>query len=116
MSAACATSTRLLFGFRVKGVCAYTQDVKQPAQLLQGYISEFRVKGGCAHTQDVSSLRDFYEVNLELARPGAPISFYEVEEGVVSTGQVLPPALIHGCDVEHCLVGEGSVLKVGFRV
>ena len=66
----------------------------------------------------MSSLRDFYEVNLELARPGAPISFYEVEEGVVSAGHVLPPALIHGCDIENTLVGEGSVLKARslFRV
>lgn len=63
--------------------------------------------------QDVSSLRDFYEVNLELALPGAPISFYEVEEGIISAGHVLPPALIHNCTVENSLVGEGSVLRVG---
>ena len=30
----------------------------------------------------------------------------------MSAGHVLPPALIHGCDVENTLVGEGSVLKV----
>lgn len=62
--------------------------------------------------QDVNSLRDFYEVNLELAMPGAPISFYEVEEGIVSSGQVLPPALISGCEIEDALIGEGSVLRV----
>ena len=62
--------------------------------------------------QDVHSLRDFYEVNLELAMPGAPIKFYEVEEGIVSSGQVLPPALISGCDIEDTLIGEGSVLRV----
>lgn len=62
--------------------------------------------------QDVNSLRDFYEVNLELALPGAPISFYEVEEGIISSGHVLPPALIHDCQVEDSLVGEGSVLRV----
>lgn len=62
--------------------------------------------------QDVHSLRDFYEVNLELAMPGAPIKFYEVEEGIVSSGQVLPPALISGCEIEDTLIGEGSVLRV----
>ena len=62
--------------------------------------------------QDVNSLRDFYEVNLELAMPGAPISFYEVEEGIISTGQVLPPALISNCEIEDALIGEGSVLRV----
>lgn len=60
----------------------------------------------------MTSLRDFYEVNLELAMPGAPISFYEVEEGIVSSGQVLPPALISGCQIEDALIGEGSVLRV----
>jgi hypothetical protein len=67
---------------------------------------------GNLHAQDVSSLRDFYEVNLELALPGAPISFYEVEEGIVSTGHVLPPVLVHACEIENSLVGEGSVLQV----
>ena len=62
--------------------------------------------------QDVNSLRDFYEVNLELALPGAPISFYEVEEGIISSGQVLPPALISGCEIADTLIGEGSVLRV----
>lgn len=57
-------------------------------------------------------MRDFYEVNLELALPGAPISFYEVEEGIIKAGHVLPPALIHECEVENCLIGEGSVLRV----
>ncbi|CAK0781127.1 hypothetical protein CVIRNUC_005292 [Coccomyxa viridis] len=61
--------------------------------------------------RDVNSLRDFYEVNLELAMPGAPISFYEVEEGIVSSGQVLPPALISNCEIEDALIGEGSVLR-----
>ena len=68
------------------------------------------VRCGCA--QDVNSLRDFYEVNLELALPGAPISFYEVEEGIVSTGHVLPPVLVHDCEIENSLIGEGSVLRV----
>ena len=68
--------------------------------------------GAHAVAQDVNSLRDFYEVNLELAMPGAPISFYEVEEGIVSSGQVLPPALISGCQIEDALIGEGSVLRV----
>ena len=62
--------------------------------------------------QDINSLRDFYEVNLELALPGAPISFYEVEEGIISSGQVLPPALISGCEIADTLIGEGSVLRV----
>ncbi|KAK9844020.1 hypothetical protein WJX81_002055 [Elliptochloris bilobata] len=60
--------------------------------------------------RDVLTLRDLYEVNLSLARPGSPISFYDVEKGIVSSAPVRPPAIIHNCDIEHTLVGEGSVL------
>ena len=58
------------------------------------------------------SLRDLYEVNLGLAKPGSPISFYDVEKGIVSSAPVRPPSIIHNCDIEHTLVGEGSVLHV----
>ncbi|KAK9828450.1 hypothetical protein WJX72_000056 [[Myrmecia] bisecta] len=61
--------------------------------------------------RDVQSLRDFYEVNLELAGPGAPISIYDVDEAVLSRGVILPPALMHQCEIENCLIGEGSVLR-----
>ena len=58
------------------------------------------------------TLRDLYEVNLGLAQPGAPISFYDVEKGIVSAAPVRPPAIIHNCDIENTLIGEGSVLHV----
>lgn len=58
------------------------------------------------------TLRDLYEVNIGLAQPGAPISFYDVEKGIVSAAPVRPPAIIHNCDIENTLIGEGSVLHV----
>ena len=58
------------------------------------------------------TLRDLYEVNLGLAQPGAPISFYDVEKGIVSAAPVRPPAIIHNCDIENTLIGEGSVFHV----
>jgi glucose-1-phosphate adenylyltransferase len=60
--------------------------------------------------RDINSLRDFYEVNLELAQPGAPISIYDVDEAIVSRGHILPPSLIHDSEIENTLIGEGSVL------
>ena len=62
--------------------------------------------------QEISSLRDFYEVNMELTRPGSPVSIYDVDEAIVSRGHILPPAIIHNCEITHSLVGEGSVLVV----
>ncbi len=65
-----------------------------------------------ARAQDVLTLRDLYEVNLGLARPDSPISFYDVEKGIVSAAPVRPPSIVHNCDIEHSLVGEGSLLNV----
>ena len=35
---------------------------------------------------DVSSLRNFYDVNLSLAGPAAPLSIEEIHKGIVSRG------------------------------
>lgn len=66
----------------------------------------------CYLPQDISNLRDFFEVNLEMTRPGSPISVFDVEETIVSRGHILPPAMIHNCEIKHTLVGEGSALRV----
>ena len=62
--------------------------------------------------QELSSLRDFFEVNMELARPNAPISVFDVDETIVSRGHILPPAIVHNCEIHDTLLGEGSVLNV----
>ena len=94
-------------------------------RIATGWVVLKRIAIGCVvlgpgHTvviltsrlQDVLTLRDLYEVNLGLASPGSPISFYDVEKGIVSSAPVRPPSIIHNCDIEHTLVGEGSVLHV----
>ena len=62
--------------------------------------------------QDITNLRDFFEVNLEMTQPGSPIAVFDVEETIVSRGHILPPAMIHKCDIQRSLVGEGSALRV----
>ena len=62
--------------------------------------------------QDIINLKDFFEVNLEMTKPGSPITIFDVEEAIVSRGHILPPSLIHKCEVVHSLVGEGSTLRV----
>lgn len=61
--------------------------------------------------RDISNLRDFFEVNLEMTSPGSPITVFDVEESIVSRGHILPPAMIHKCEIMHTLVGEGSALR-----
>ena len=62
--------------------------------------------------QELAGLRDFYEANLELATPNSPISIFDVDTTIVSRGKILPPSIIHNCEIFDSLVGEGSVLVV----
>ena len=62
--------------------------------------------------QELAGLRDFYEANLELATPRSPISIFDVDTTIVSRGKILPPSIIHNCEIFDSLVGEGSVLEV----
>lgn len=62
--------------------------------------------------QELAGLRDFYEANLELARPKSPISIFDVDTTIVSRGKILPPSIIHNSEIFDSLVGEGSVLVV----
>ena len=89
---------------------------KCKSQLIRSCYCFWRhpMRKGRVNLQDVASLRDFYEVNLELARPSAPLSFYEVDKAIVSKGEVLPPSIIHKCQLVDTLVGEGSVLRVRY--
>jgi len=60
---------------------------------------------------DVGTLRNFYDVNLSLARPGAPLSIEDIHKGIISRGSFCPPAIITHCELENSLVGEGCVLR-----
>ena len=62
--------------------------------------------------QPLSSLRDFFEVNLDLSKPGSPVGIYQADETIVSRGHIAPPSTIHNCDLVNTLVGEGSCLMV----
>ena len=62
--------------------------------------------------QEISTLRDFYEVNLELASPTSPVSLFDVDDAIVSRGQMLPPAIMHRCQISNSLIGEGTVVQV----
>lgn len=63
--------------------------------------------------QPITNLRDFFEINLELARPGSPISLVQADEAIESRGHMAPPSTIHQCDITDTLIGEGTVLRVG---
>ncbi|KAK9794930.1 hypothetical protein WJX73_010196 [Symbiochloris irregularis] len=74
---------------------------------------DFRV---CSHHFDgyfrpITCLRDFYEINLELAHPSSPISLVQADEAIESRGHMAPPSTIHQCEITNTLIGEGTVLR-----
>ncbi|KAL4420196.1 hypothetical protein ABPG77_011412 [Micractinium sp. CCAP 211/92] len=62
---------------------------------------------------DVSSLKDFFETNLDLADPDALMGAMDHMTG--RKGSCLPPATMHGADLDRVIVGDGSVL-VGCKI
>lgn len=80
-----------------------------PNALAQG----LRVHGYQYHGywRDVSSLRDYYEANLEMAGPNSPLKQFEVEGAITAKGRQLPPALMQGeVNVTDSLLDDGAVL------
>lgn len=80
-----------------------------PSALAQGLkVYGYKHQG---FWSDVSSLKDYYEANLVMAKPNAPIKMAEIEGAAVAKRTSLPPALFHG-DVflTNSLIDDGAVL------
>lgn len=103
-----------------------------PKALAQGMRVHGFQYGG--YWRDVSTLRDYFEANLELAEADSGIQQFEVEAGVAAAkGRCLPPALMQGnvsvrssliddgavlvdCDVAHSVVGPNVYVGAGSRL
>jgi glucose-1-phosphate adenylyltransferase len=79
-----------------------------PHALREGYTVVAHHFDG--YWRELAGLRDFYEANLELAAPNSPISIFDVDKAIVSRGRILPPSIVHQCEIYDSLVGEGSIL------
>lgn len=65
------------------------------------------------HWHELADLHDFYSSSLSLMSPDAPIQLEEVYANTMRCQQLLPPSRILGGLVDRCLVGEGSIIRVG---
>ena len=59
---------------------------------------------------DIGTIRSFYEVNLLLAQPGEPFSFYDERYPVYTHPRFLPPVRVDDCTLQNALVSEGCQL------
>ena len=80
-----------------------------PNALSKGMnVHSFQHKG---YWQDVSTLKDYYEANLALASPEAPIKMFEVDGAVSAKGSMLPPSKMQGTvKVSESILGDGTFL------
>lgn len=80
-----------------------------PNALAQGLkVHGYQYHG---YWRDVSSLRDYYEANLEMASVNSPLKQLEVEGAVTAKGRQLPPAMMQGeVHVSNSLLDDGVVL------
>jgi len=64
---------------------------------------------------DIGTIRSFYEVNLRLASPDQPFSFYDEDQPIFTHPRFLPPTRSEGCTLENVLVSQGCILR-GARI
>ena len=65
--------------------------------------------------RDIGTIRSFWETNLALTDSSPEFSFYDPRAPIYTDMRHLPPTKIICCDLNRCLLGEGSVLS-GHRI
>jgi len=65
--------------------------------------------------KDIGTVGSFWEANLALTDPLPEFSFYDATAPIYTRMRYLPPSKINCCDLNRCLISEGSILS-GHRV
>ena len=94
------------------GTFGHSRTRSPMSQLLHMAIPKLAQSCCVICVQPLNSLRDFFEVNLDLSKPGSPVGMYQADETIVSRGHIAPPSTIHNCELTNTIVGEGSCLIV----
>jgi glucose-1-phosphate adenylyltransferase len=65
--------------------------------------------------KDIGTIGSFWEANLALTDPQPAFSFYDATAPVYTRMRYLPPSKINCCDLNRCLLAEGSIVS-GHRI
>ena len=60
--------------------------------------------------EDIGTVRNFFDVHLELARPHPPFDFHEPQAPVFTRPRMLPPSKITNSRINLSLISPGSVI------
>ncbi len=61
--------------------------------------------------KDIGTIGSFWEANLALTDPIPAFSFYDAQAPIYTRMRYLPPSKINCCDLNRCLLSEGSIIS-----
>lgn len=61
--------------------------------------------------KDIGTIGGFHEANLALTDPVPEFSFYDSLAPIYTRMRYLPPSKINCCDINRCLLAEGSIIS-----
>ena len=61
--------------------------------------------------KDIGTIGSFWEANLALTDPIPEFSFYDANAPIYTRMRYLPPSKINCCDLNRCLLSEGSIIS-----
>lgn len=79
-----------------------------PAALNTHKVAGYEFNG---YWEDIGTIRRFYEVNLDMAKPDSPFDFYDRERPIYTRPRFLPGSEIHGATLHNVLTGDGCRLE-----
>ncbi len=71
-------------------------------------VSSFIFDG---YWKDIGTIGSFWEANLDLTHPMPEFSFYDAGSPVYTRMRYLPPSKINSCELNRCLLSEGSIIS-----
>ena len=106
-----------LFSWKALGEVLFNNNkaVDFGKEIIPQAIKERHVHGYLfdGYWADIGSVRAFYEANLDLSTPLPHFNLYAPYRPIYTNTRHLPPAKILGGIVEHCIIGEGSIIEGG---
>lgn len=81
-------------------------------QIIPGAIRTRRVISYpfTGYWNDIGTIRSFFDTNIMLAQPKPDFNLYDPAMPLYTNTRMLPPAKITRSQVEHTIIGEGSVI------
>lgn len=70
------------------------------ARRVMGYVFD-------SYWEDIGTMRRFYEVNLDMAKPDPPFDFYSAKAPIYTRPRFLPASEVHGAHLHNVLLTDG---------